>query len=250
MITPFLAVGWDHSLNHTAAIVLNSQAEIVDLRYLTPRAAAAKAGRDRAERLPPTFLDKDRDATTRKFERLAFLRLYLPTVCGQIDDLRRASVAGCRVYVGFEDYALRAAQGAHQLGEAGALLRLALFDRPGFYLRPHDPTSVKMFATGKGTAEKSDIAAAVRREWHVDFTKYGAGKDGPAEDLADAYVLARMVLAEVELRAGRTDLADLPERERKLFLRVTPSQPVNVLARPWVECGAFGSVPGWAGTGR
>lgn len=57
---------------------------------------------------------------------------------------------------------------------------------------------------------------------------------GIATDLADAFFLARMLRTELMLRSGEEDLKDLPENERRIFLRVTKALPENVLSRPFI----------------
>ncbi len=44
-----------------------------------------------------------------------------------------------------------------------------------------------------------------------------------------------MCRTELRLRAGTLTLADLPDEERRIFLRVTKPFPLNVLDRPWIE---------------
>lgn len=61
-----------------------------------------------------------------------------------------------------EDYAHAAAQGAHQIGELGGVIRLALHRRR----IPHvevAPASLKLYATGKGNASKDDVLVAAVR---------------------------------------------------------------------------------------
>lgn len=84
-----------------------------------------------------------------------------------------------------EDYAYGQGQQAHQIGELGGVLRLAL-DDAGIPWIPVNVGTVKKFATGKGNANKAAMVAAVTHR---------TGRETPDDDIADATVIYSIGLA-------------------------------------------------------
>lgn len=71
------------------------------------------------------------------------------------------------------------------LVEIGCVFRLAMYETGvPCYICP--PSVLKKFATGKGVASKSEIAAAVKSRW---------GLENPSDDVVDAFVLAKIAEA-------------------------------------------------------
>jgi crossover junction endodeoxyribonuclease RuvC len=115
-----------------------------------------------------TFMTK-----ARGMPRLAEIRDFIVGLVDHID------------VVVFEGYAFARPNQAHQLGELGGVVRLALHDRRVPFIDV-PPASLKRFATGRGNADKDAmLAAAIRR---FDFP----GEDNNA---ADAWLLRAMGLA-------------------------------------------------------
>ena len=87
--------------------------------------------------------------------------------------------------IALEGYSLHGPGNPAIAPELGGIVRLGLVD----HARIHEvaPSGLKKFATGKGNARKDAIMLAVYRRWRYDC-------DGD-DNRADAYVLARMVLA-------------------------------------------------------
>jgi Holliday junction resolvasome RuvABC endonuclease subunit len=239
MAHDFLAVGWDQSLNHGAAVALNRAGFCVFHAYLTSLAAYAGPKYKCAKyRLPPTIL-KDKDDDNRSILRLAFLRLFYQQVCGKVGCVS----AGRPVYLAIESYPFHKVQGAHQIGEGGGLLRIVASDY-GFLIRTYDPKTVKSYCTGNGNSTSADLQEALTKQGKRGWLEYGTGVNTPGEDLAVASALADMVRTEVLVRQGEIGLATLEDRERAIFLRVTKANPVNLLDRPFVN------VPANAGSER
>lgn len=151
-------------------------------------------------------------------------------------------------FVGIEDYALEGgSHGAHYKGELGGEARLLVY-RAGIRLRLHDPGSVKLYVTHHGGADKQWIENSVVERWGQDFSRYNPPpsekkKKGKKElvvnrqtsqDLADAFGLAKLVWAEVQLRSGEILLSSLHEKEVQVFNRTTKAYPVNILGREWI----------------
>ena len=104
-----------------------------------------------------------------------------------------------KLAIAVEDYATHG-PGDPTIGpELGAIVRLGLVSNP--CLHEVSATSLKKFATGKGNATKDVVMLHVFKRWAFDCND--------DNNLADAYVLARMV------RAAYIGDADLtaPQRE-------------------------------------
>jgi len=221
--------GWDISLNHGAVVQLKD-ARLDKFWYYTNVAGSASRPGGHGHRLP-THSKADRQ--TGQMLRLAWIENWLDKV---------VLVQNRPDFVGIEDYAIRAEQGAHYLGEVGGVARLLCWFR-GVRFRLHDPISAKMFTTWDGTAQKDLVERSVRERWGVDFGPYNQpppkrGKQSrrTSEDLSDAYALARLVRTEAQLRAGEIRLTDLEhDKERQVFIRVTKTYPTNLLGREWIH---------------
>lgn len=117
------------------------------------------------------------------------LRWIRDNVLGFVDDYRADLVV-------LEGYAYARANQAHQIGELGGVLRLALFEAGVRYIELA-PSVVKKLATGKGNAGKEQVLVeAVRR----------LGYEGHDNNESDALWL----LAAAQVHYGLTDL-DLPK---------------------------------------
>jgi hypothetical protein len=85
--------------------------------------------------------------------------------------------------VAIEGYAF-GSQMANMLGELGGVVRLFIYEQYGIKPLLVPPTSLKKYATGKGTGvQKNQILLNVYKKWGVEF------KD---DNAADSYILARI----------------------------------------------------------
>jgi len=129
-------------------------------------------------------------------DRIAFIR---DQVHGLIEEVQPELVA-------YEGYAMgRFAGRAFDLGELGGVLKLMLFERK-IRLLLVPPTCLKLFATGKGNADKDRVMAAMAKERGKLFTY---------DDEADAYALYLMGLAYSDRRHRPRD----PRHYRHTALR-------------------------------
>lgn len=231
--------GWDISLNHGAVVEL-TDGELSGFWYYTDVAGSAARSKEHGFRLE---LPSKADKQTRAMIRLAWVESWLD---------KSVLVTRQPDFVAIEDYAIRAEQGAHYLGEVGGVARMLCWFR-GVKFRLHDPISAKMFVTHDGTAQKDLVEECVRERWGFDFSDYNPPPPknpnhkqarGTSEDLADAFGLAKLVDTEVNIRSGTLTLKELAhDQERKVFNRVTKTYPTSLLDRDWIHnpAGSFGS---------
>lgn len=220
--------GWDISLNHGAVVQLKD-GELDNWWYYTDQAGSAARSTEHGARVP---INSKADRHTMAMERLAWIERWLD---------KTILVPTQPQFVGVEDYALRAEQGAHQMGEVGGIARILLWFR-GVHFRLHDPISVKMFATHDGTAQKDGVEQAVAERWGWQFDAYnqpppakGKPNRRTSEDLADAFAIAMLVWIEWQLRNGLTMLSDLATKEIQVFNRTTKTYPTSLLGREWIH---------------
>lgn len=224
-------LGIDLSLNHSGFVLIDAGTlKPVRAAFVTTKVKAVKSAKGRGDSLFGYFIPKNfnhSDANGRDYGRLCWWFHFFESM--RKDPLWRCS------YVGIEDYVYHGKSGSfYQIGELGSVARLA-FRR--CRLRYHEPMTIKIFATGKGNAKPIDTENAVRKRWRVDYRKFNGTRSGqrPSEDIATAYAVARIVGVERKLRQGKLTMGDLQEREIRVFNRVTKSNPVNILARDWIE---------------
>ncbi len=105
-------------------------------------------------------------------------------------------------YICYEDYAHGAAQGAHQLGELGGVLRLLIWERgiDVFYV---SPTGLKKAVVGKGNADRGSHMRHKPEMRAAILSKFGYDLD--QNDEADAFAL--MVLGEIRFGVGPLPLS-------------------------------------------
>lgn len=211
------SLGLDISLNHGAAVEIVDGEAFRHWFYTSVAGVAAIGG----ERVPD---EKSDDRHQRGIRRLDWIARWLESVV-------RESAPD---YAGLEDYAIRAQQGAHYLGEVGGIARACLW-RLGVRFRLHDPTSLKLYVAHDGSADKELVRIEARERWGVEFN-YTVGKNAlTSEDLTDAYVMAKLVEVEARIRSGELSTRDLEhDQERRVFNRTTKTNPTNVLDRGWI----------------
>lgn len=106
----------------------------------------------------------------------------------QIYVLTQESAAGISALphlVAVEGYSYGSSFNAHQMGEAGGIVRLALYQIGVKYIEVA-PQQVKKFATGKNTAKKDEMRLGVYKRWGVELE---------TEHDIDAFVLRKIAEA-------------------------------------------------------
>jgi len=230
--------GLDISLDHGGVVVLDEAGKVIDYRYLTTVKKMADVDPDHSILLSKQWKDEPKDIfrLRRMAEYLQRLLNILPTTCIH------------QSYYSVEGYSYASkSTSICQIAELTGFIKRRLFEDGG-KIRIHDPLTVKLFATGKGNCMKKDVVEAVEPTW-FDIPEGLIKKkqikkkrlpekieefDGPATDLADAFFLAKMLYTELKLRDGLVTLNQLKESERRIFLRVTKSNPVNILDRQFI----------------
>ncbi|KKW46023.1 MAG: hypothetical protein UY96_C0010G0038 [Parcubacteria group bacterium GW2011_GWB1_56_8] len=222
----YITIGADVSVNHAGFVALDEAGVFLGVKYLCVKKKDAKPPEGICI---PQEIMKCKDVVLRSLMRLDWLNRFYGAVSGWIDGRVGREYIDTAFYVAMEDFAFAKGHEAYQIGATAGLFRLEMWRRSNTYLRLHDPFSVKLFATDEGDADKVLMRTAVMTYWGVDLDRYG----GAAEDLYDAYALAQMARIEVQVRQGKIRLEELPEGQRRVFLRVTKANPVNLLDRAW-----------------
>jgi Holliday junction resolvasome RuvABC endonuclease subunit len=134
------------------------------------------------------------------------------------------------VYVAIEGYAFsKRSRGLHEIHGLVECIKQGLWRR-GVPFRIYDPLSIKMAWTGNGKADKEEMQTACLEHFGLEFDE----SNDPGGNLADATLIAALLQMELEIRAGRILLSDVPERIRKVMLRTTKSEPIAIISRDFV----------------
>lgn len=217
-------VGIDPSVRGTAAVVIDVAGKVLARHYWADRQKDVKGEKDPNEAFAPMKVKLGDES--RRVERLV-------TIVDRLEAFLRKMAPS---FAAIEDYAV-GAKDAHtrQLGEVGGAFRILMYKNK-IPFRTHDPIAVKIFASDDAFASKRKMVEEVRDQW-FDYFDIGKGDpDGASGNLADAHTLAEMLRTEVSIRNGHVDpfKPEFPERQRRIFFRVTRTQPTNVLERPFV----------------
>lgn len=236
--------GLDISLDHGGVVVLNEDGSVLDYLYLTKTKKEADIDSEHS-----VFLSKMEQDESKDTFRLRRIPEYLERL---MDFERKVSTSSFPSYYSIEGYSYRSqSTSLCQIAELTGYLKHMIFEGGGS-IRIHDPLTVKLFAANKGNASKKEVAVEALRNFDIPeglikkttVKKKGKTKlppelwwedyAGPVTDIADAYFLARAVYTELKLRSGEVILQNLPENERRIFLRVTAAYPVNLLERDFI----------------
>ena len=185
-----ISIGIDQSYSGCAVVHYNTSAGYAQEKVFDFSPKAAGTGIDRLLYVHVELLGH--------FQEIA--------MCGQV------------THICYEGYAYGAKFRREELGELGAMMKLALADVwPGHVERRIHavaPATVKKFVTGSGRADKDKMMMAVFQRWQHESSSH---------DAADAYVLARIAEALAnpeppELKFQQEVLATIrnpPKKQRK-----------------------------------
>ena len=152
-----LILGIDQSLRRTGLCILSDKGQLIKVKRIEP-------GGDR-----------------KGAERLAYIAEEV-----------HSAAEGIQLAV-MEGYSYGSVSQKHSLGEVGGVIKLTLYNL-GVPFIIATPSQLKKFMTGRGGADKDDIAVAIARDWHLEFE---------TDDEADAFGLAQIG---VELLYPKTSL--------------------------------------------
>lgn len=246
-------IGIDLSLNHFGFVGTDVEWKFPFFAFMTDQAKFMKGNYDWYRFLLDSRdrkKEEDIDAYTAR-RRNTVIRFMSDTTKLFTNHLRTVGldVEHSITYVAFEGYSYGSkSAGLFELAEVTGCIQNGMYEVGGS-IRLYDPLSVKMFATGNARCLKKDMVEVAEKlcPTFKDFSKFVKTKtkktalgpveefDGPGTDLADAYFLARLLTYELDLRSGEKELKDLTDQERRVFLRVTKGNPVNILEKPFAR---------------
>ena len=138
-------------------------------------------------------------------------------------------------YIGIEDYAFAARGLVFNIAEFIGGFKSAVYDRR-WKIRLYDPCTIKMYATGKGNADKVGIEDAYNKNHKGQLTGIDTLPEykSPKVDIIDAYFIAKILQVELKIRHNVIDIRKLSEMETKIFQRTTKGNPENLLVREFL----------------
>jgi len=244
-------VGLDLSLNHFGIVCLDFEKNVVDgWGYMTTKRKFFNSIKS-SDNVIKYFIqprskkteDKDHFNSRRREEIFECLEDFFIRFGLLFDTLD--------AYVCTEDYAYHtSSSSSFQFSELFGLIKHYLWISK-FKLRLIGPTSLKLWVSSKGNALKKDVMNDMRYlaeqiqfpnlDLLFDGKLFSCNKkafkddvDGPATDVIDAFALASILAQELKLRDGNLVLKELSYNQRRVFLHVSKSQPVNLLDTPFI----------------
>ena len=127
-------------------------------------------------------------------------------------------------YIAIEGYAYNAKGKVFEIGEATGDIKRIIW-KYHIPLRIYDPTSIKMYITGSGNADKESMRTYYKGILSTDIIN---------EDIIDAYHITSLLQMELKLRKGLIRTQDLSEHQIRVFNRCTKMFPENLLVRDFI----------------
>jgi len=218
-------VGLDLSVNHLGMVALYSNEKPMDYFLVVDKKKHVVSGK--TVLLPKKEKEESREnyEARRRLWITGMVINYFRVLC--VYELEN-------IYLNIEDYAYSArSNSVTKIAEISGIIRNWAYQKE-IKVRLTDPKSLKLFATGSGNSGKEIMIECASENGIFEDSKLSPIDDGPLGDFADAYWLAKLMETEVKVRQGEIALADLLDCERRVFLRVTKSNPINLLDRPFV----------------
>lgn len=211
-----ISIGIDPSLVGTGAAVFHN-GKLTDFRSWTDVQSLQKR--------QPKHLIQFKAKTRSTSNTLAIVRQIGTWVGGLV-----AGFADYDLIVAMEGYALHSkGRGISDLHELGGYIKQAMLTL-GVPFRVYDPLSIKLAATGDGSADKGTMKIACLKKLDLDVTCYGKA----GENIADACMIAWLLEQERAIRDGRVKLKKAAEDVRKVLLRTTKAEPNALISQPWI----------------
>lgn len=145
-------------------------------------------------------------------------------------------------YVAIEDYAYAATGKVFHIAEFIGGMKDVLY-LENSKIRFYDPPSIKLFATGKGNADKVRMVdefdlLTCNEKPNLDFLLNPARNmskyDSPRSDLVDAFFIAKFLHLELMLKNKIVTTSNLPKDHQKIFSRVTKAYPTPLIERSFI----------------
>jgi Holliday junction resolvasome RuvABC endonuclease subunit len=156
------------------------------------------------------------DLNKKNFEKFNFI------IDSVLDKLIKNNVE----YVAIENYAYGANTGsAYQIGEFVGCLKRELYNH-GFKIRLYEPTTIKMFITGKGNSSKDIVIKSLLQNFHF-VDKYFSKFEKYKYDLYDSYAIVRLLKKELDLKNNKN--LRMTPLEYKTFTKKHKKDKVTLL---------------------
>ncbi|MDD5651324.1 MAG: hypothetical protein PHF86_13075 [Candidatus Nanoarchaeia archaeon] len=223
-------IGIDASLNHTGVVMIDQdKGNIIDLSYIAEKKSDLRPKFNCAYFSKPNGKTKSNNSENWSMLRYRLNKQWFSKT------LKKLRCKGKITHAIIEGYAYNAAsRPIFETGGWGELIRYILLVNHIPY-RVVDPMSLRSFSGAyleKGREDKKYVMYKTALQEQPIIKQFPVNINemvGPGSDIADAYLAARMLLCELKLRKGLIMLSQIPEHERRVYIRVTKSNPVNIL---------------------
>jgi hypothetical protein len=149
-------------------------------------------------------------------------------------------------YVAIEGYSYGSFGINFEIGEFCGLIKHHLYENSkNTKIRIYDINTIKLFGTGKGSADKLDMYEAfLKSDDKYDISnlpiveeKHRKKGISPTSDVVDSFHICKLLLTELKLRRGLIHLKELDEKMIMVFNRTTKAHPTNILATDFLYKG-------------
>lgn len=149
-------------------------------------------------------------------------------------------------YVGIEGYSYGSFGINFEIGEFAGLIKHHLYEKEA-KIRIYDINTIKLFATGSGSADKLAMYEAflklpLKDRYDISdlppipLQKRKKGVS-PTSDVVDSFQICNLLLTELMLRKAKISLKELSEKMIMVFNRTTKAHPTNILATDFLYNG-------------
>lgn len=148
-------------------------------------------------------------------------------------------------YAALEGYSYNSSGKVFNIAEITCLVKIYLYEERRIPFRIYEPTSIKMFFALDGRADKISMEKVydkidVNDRFDLSFLPkvYETDSNGgnPADNIIDAYFIAKLLQVELKLRHGLLRVKDLKELKRiQVFNKVSDKKGGNLLDVDFIE---------------
>jgi Holliday junction resolvasome RuvABC endonuclease subunit len=142
-------------------------------------------------------------------------------------------------YIAIEDYSFASKGLVTKIAENTGILKSKLYDS-GCQLRTYEPTSIKMFYTGNGSADKNLMIAEYIESGNVlgiDTTlkQFSINDKSNLNDIVDSYAIATLLHTELLLRNGLKQINSLSIKQIQVFNKIHKDTKTNLLDTDFIH---------------